>query len=164
MRGKYTQGESGQASVLEAVIVILAVFMLALPLFEYGRMANDSILAASAAEDAAKAIATNPDMTTRDVDEFVKTGYASIANEATVETSVSPQKQESYTHYLNVEGGGYTARPSKVAWREIEVRILVRRDFLLPIGDFIGIPGASGYEISKAATATTDQTIKNGAW
>lgn len=160
-----TRDESGHASLLEAAIVLLAVFALALPLYEYGRMTNDSILAASAAEDAAKAAAANPGMTKGDVENLVRTAYASIADNATIEFSKSAPKQESYAHKFNVEGGGHVSRPSKVTWREVEVRVTVNRKFATAAGAFIGAAsGSSGYEVSSAATAVLDQTIKSGAW
>lgn len=160
-----TRDESGQASLLEAAVVLLAVFAIALPLYEYGRMTNDSILAASAAEDAAKAAAADPGMTQGEVEELVRAGYAGIADAATIRISTSVPKQESYAHKFNVEDGGHVSRPSKVTWREVEVRVTVNRDFATAAGSFIGaVSGSSGYEVSSAATAVIDETIKSGAW
>lgn len=157
--------ESGQAPFLEAAVVLLAVFAIALPLYEFGRMANDGVLAASAAEDAAKAVAADPGMTKSEVEELVRAGYAGIAGAASVEVSTSAPKQESYEHKLNVEGGGHVARPSKVTWREVEVRVTVSRDFATAAGAFLGAAaGASGYEVSGTSTAVIDQTISSGAW
>lgn len=160
------RNEAGQASVLEAALVIFVVFMIALPLFEYGRMTSDSISAASAAEDAVKALAANPSMTESDVHAFVSASYPAIASSCEVSVSRTPIKQENYDHKLNVEGGGYIVRPSKVTWSEATVEVAVKRDFATSAGQFISgfAQGASGYEVTKCASATIDQSVKSGAW
>lgn len=161
-----TRNEAGQASVLEAALVIFVVFMIALPLFEYGRMTSDSISAASAAEDAVKTLAANPSMSEGDVLAFVSASYPAIAANCEVSVSRTPTRQETYDHKLNVEGGGYVVRPSKVTWSEATVKVTVKRDFATSAGQFISnlTQGASGYEVTKSASATLDQSVMSGAW
>lgn len=164
MRHTHPTNESGQANILEAVLVIVALFMLALPLFEYGRMAHDGILAASAAEDAAKAVAADTSLTSSDLSAQLAAHYPAISSVSSVRLDKSALQQVSYTHYLNTEDNGHVGRRSKVSYRDIEVTITVRRDFVFAVEGLLGPSASAGYEITKSATSYTDHTISSGAW
>ena len=65
---------------------------------------------------------------------------------------------------LNTEDNGHVGRRSKVSYRDIEVTITVRRDFVFAVEGLLGPSASAGYEITKSATSYTDHTISSGAW
>lgn len=157
--------ESGQAAFVGLVVALTVLAALALPAFEAGRALNDRVLAASAAEDAVKAIAANPAMTHAEIESLLARAYPSIAESATTRAVVGPQKIVPYTHRLNSGDGDYLARPSNAVSRDVTVTVEVSRDYATAAGNFIGaLAKTSGYTVSATSQAATDETVSSGRW
>lgn len=157
--------ESGQAAFVGLVVALTVLAALALPAYEAGRAVNDRVLAASAAEDAAKAIAANPAMTQTDLDSLLASAYPGIAGSATASAAIGPQKTVPYTHRLNSGDGGYRPRPSNAANQDVTVTVSVSKDYATAAGAFIAaIAGTGGYTVSATGHAVIDETVSSGRW
>lgn len=157
--------ESGQAAFVGLVVALTVLAALALPAYEAGRAINDRVLAASAAEDAAKAVAANPAMTQAEIDALIASAYPGIAGSATAGASIGPQKTVPYTHRLNSGDGGYLPRPSNAVSRDVAVTVSVAKDYATAAGAFIGaVTGTGGYAVSATAHAVIDETVSSGRW
>lgn len=159
MRRRKLYGESGQAMALEAIIAVVAVIMLALPVYEFGRMAADHVLAASAAEDLAQVEAIKPQVNQAFIEQFMNRNYPTI-KDAHVEVSLGEPRSESYSHHLP-----NAPRESNVTFRDVSVTVEVSRPFATAAGRFIGgIVGAKGYVVRSQAASVVDDTVTSGRW
>lgn len=157
--------ESGQAAFVGLVVAIIVLAALALPAYEAARAVNDRVLAASAAEDAAKAVAADPTTTNGELGDLLASAYPDIADSATVSATIGPQKAVPYEHRLNSGDGGYLPRPSVATSRDVRVSVSVTKDYATAAGAFIGaVTGASGYTVSATAHAVIDETVSSGRW
>lgn len=157
--------ESGQAAFVGLVVALTVLAALALPAYEAARAVNDRVLAASAAEDAAKAVAANPAMTQAELDDHISNSYPGIADHAQASMSVGAQKVVPYVHRLNSEGGGYLSRPSNATSRDVTVTVAVSKDFATAAGALIeAATGTGGYTVSATGHAVIDETARSGRW
>lgn len=157
--------ESGQAAIVGLVVALTVAAALALPVFEAGRAINDRILAASAAEDAAKAVAAKPAMTQAELEGYLDAAYPQIAGCSTASATVGAQRSVPYTHRLNASEGGFRTRPSNATSRDVSVTVEVTQDFATAAGAFIeAVTGTGGYTVSATGAAVADETVSSGGW
>ena len=157
--------ESGQAAFVGLVVALTVVAALALPAYEAARAVNDRILAASAAEDAAKALAAQPSMTLSELEGYLGATYPQIAENATLSATIGPQKIVPYTHRLYASEGGLRMRPSNATGRDAAVTVEVSKGFSTAAGYFIGlVTGTGGYTVSATGHAVIDETVSSGGW
>lgn len=157
--------ESGQAAFVGLVVALTVLAALALPAYEAGRAVNDRVLAASAAEDAAKAVAADPTMTQTELDGYLAKAYPGIAGSASVTMRTGAQKTVPYGHRLNSGDGSYQSRPSNAVSRDVAVTVSVSKDYATAAGTFIAaLTGAGGYTVSATGHAVIDETVSSGRW
>ena len=157
--------ESGQAAFVGLVVALTVLAALALPAYEAGRAVNDRVLAASAAEDAAKAVAAAPNTTQAQLDAYLASAYPGIADSARATASVGARKTVPYSHRLNSGSGGYVARPSNAVSRDVTVTVTVSKDYATAAGAFVGaVTGTGGYTVSATGHAVIDETVSSGRW
>lgn len=157
--------ESGQAAFVGLVVALTVLAALALPAYEAGRAINDRVLAASAAEDAAKAVAANPAMTQAELDGYLARAYPDIAGSASITMRTGAQKTVPYGHRLNSGDDGYQSRPSNAVSRDVTVNVSVSKDYATAAGVFVGaLTGTGGYTVSATGHATIDETVSSGRW
>ncbi|WP_101723494.1 hypothetical protein [Eggerthella timonensis] len=157
--------ESGQAAFCGLVVALTVLAALALPAYEAGRAINDRVLAASAAEDAAKAVAANPAMTQAELDGYLARAYPDIAGSASITMRTGAQKIVPYSHRLNSGDGSYQSRPSNAVSRDVTVNVSVSKDYATAAGAFVGaLTGTGGYTVSATGHAAIDETVSSGRW
>lgn len=157
--------ESGQAAFCGLVAALAVLAALALPAYEAGRAINDRVLAASAAEDAAKAVAANPAMTQTELDGYLARAYPDIADSASISVKTGAQKTVPYSHRLNSGDGSYQSRPSNAVSRDVTVNVSVSKDYATAAGVFVGaLTGMGGYTVSATGHAVIDETVSSGRW
>lgn len=157
--------ESGQAAFVGLAIALVALAAFALPAYEAARAINDRVLAASAAEDAAAAVAANPAMTKPEIESLLNAAYPQIAGSMAVSATVSPPIVTPYFHHLGANGTGYRTRLSKTARRYATVVVEASNGYATSAGALLeAATGKHGYAVSATATAVVDETVSNGRW